>query len=195
MEATIASIFDWSSTASSNTTCDGLNTNTGMTPANVDNVFRSIMSIVRQTFASALQSFLAGTVPLPLANGGTNATDATTALANLGGLSSAFRDLQVINKSSAFAFADSERGCAINWFGGAAAATINPNSTTSITTGATYVIRNNGSGALTITRGSGVTLKSNGSTSSADAVLAIGGQATLIKWDTDTWTLTGSGLS
>ncbi len=71
------SIFDWSSTAASNTTCDGLNTNTGMPPANVDNVFRSMMALIRGTFASGLQNFLAGSAGLGVANGGTGATTLT----------------------------------------------------------------------------------------------------------------------
>jgi hypothetical protein len=189
------SIFDWSSTASSNTTCDSINVNTGMSPANVDNVFRSIMALVRGTFASALQTFLAGSAPLPLANGGTAGTDAATALSSLGALSSAYRDLPLTTKSAAFTFADSERGGRIRYTGAAAAATINPNATTAITDGACYVIRNKGTGALTITRGAGVTLYKNGSTTSADAVLAVGGVATLVRDGTDDWTITGSGIS
>ncbi|MES2782581.1 MAG: hypothetical protein V4657_07285 [Pseudomonadota bacterium] len=38
------------------------------------------------SFAPALDNFLAGTSPLPIANGGTNATSAVNALTNLGGL-------------------------------------------------------------------------------------------------------------
>jgi hypothetical protein len=38
------------------------------------------------TITDALDDFLAGDAPLPIENGGTNATDAATALANLGGL-------------------------------------------------------------------------------------------------------------
>jgi hypothetical protein len=166
-----------------------------MSPANVDNVFRSMAAIVRATFASALQNFLAGTAALPLANGGTAATDAATALSNLGGLASGFRDLQLLAKSAAFTFADADRGKAINYTGSAAAATINPQSSTTITVGATYVIRNGGTGALTITRGSGVELKANGSSTSANSVLAIYGVATLIYWGSDVWTISGSGLS
>lgn len=192
----MASIFDWSATAASNTTCDGLNTNTGMTPANVDNVFRSMMALIRNTFASALQNFLAGSAPLPVANGGTGATSAANALTSLGALDANYRNLYPINTPSAgFAFDNTHRACGISYTGSAAAATINPNSTTAIDTGATIVLRNVGSGALTITRGSGVTLKANGSTTSADSVLAVGGVATLVKWGTDDWTITGSGLS
>ena len=91
MEATIASLFDWSPTASSNSSCDGINCATGMPVGNTDNLFRSIMAIIRQTFSSTLQTFLAGTSPLAVASGGTGATtaaDARTAL-GLGALATA----------------------------------------------------------------------------------------------------------
>lgn len=187
--------FSWSATDSANVSVDGTNVNTGMSPANVDNAFRKIMAACRNSVASALQTFLAGTAPLPIANGGTAATSATAALTALGALGVTYRDLQVISKSAAFTFADSERACLINYSGSAAAATINPNATTSITTGATYVIYNSGTGALTVTRGSGVTLVKNGATSSTDAIIAQGGQATLITIATDYWTINGVGVS
>ena len=189
------SLFDWSATAASNTAVDGININTGMSPGNVDNALRSIMALVRSTFAAALTNFLAGSAALPIANGGTGAITAPLALTALGALEVAYRDLPLVTKAAAFTFADSERGGRVRYTGAAAAATINPNATTAITDGAAYVIRNTGSGVLTITRGAGVSLKKNGSTTSADASLAIGGVATLIRDGTDDWVITGSGIS
>lgn len=191
----MAGLFDLSTSAASNTSIGGETCAEGQAPSTLNNAIRALAAVVRQSFAAALESFLNGTAPLPLANGGTAATDAATALSNIGGLGSVYRDLVAVSKSAAFTFADSERGGKINYTGAAAAATINPNATTAITEGAVYVIRNSGSGALTITRGSGVTLKKNGSATSADATLAASGVATLIKWGTDDWTVTGSGIS
>ena len=191
----MASIFDWSSSASSNTSVDGINVNTGMSPSNVDNALRSIMGAARSSFAAALQNFLAGTAALPVANGGTGGTDSASALAGIGALASTYRDLPISARSAAFTFADTDRATAINYTGAAAAATINPNATTAITTGATIVVRNAGTGALTLTRGSGVTLKKSGSATWADAILAVGGVATVVKWGTDDWTVTGSSIS
>jgi hypothetical protein len=193
----MADIWDWSSTASSNTTIDSINTNTGMSPANVDNVFRSIAAIVRGSFTSGLKDFLKGVAGayLPIAYGGTGAGDAATALGNIGALSSAYRDLPFLTKSSAFTFSGNDRSGGYLYTGAAAAATLNPDSSSPMALGSVFVVRNNGSGALTITRGSGVSLKANGSTTSADAVLAIGGQATVIRWNTDDWTITGTGIS
>lgn len=86
------SIFDWAA-SDTNTAVDGVSIATGMTPANVDNALRKILYVVRSTFASGLQSFLAGTAGLGVANGGTgvqtitgivkgNGTAAMSAVAN-----------------------------------------------------------------------------------------------------------------
>jgi hypothetical protein len=82
-EVAIADIFDWSATAASNTTVDGINIAEGCPAGNLNNAARSIMALVRNTFASALESFLVGSAALPVANGGTASTtaaDARTAL-------------------------------------------------------------------------------------------------------------------
>jgi hypothetical protein len=166
-----------------------------MSPANVDNVFRSLMSLIRQTFASALQSFFAGTAALPIANGGTAATSASAALTSLGALDATYRDMPVIDKSASFNTANSERGSGYNYTGPAGTVTLQPNTTEAINRGAFWVVRNGGTGALTITRGSGVNLYANGSNSSADAVIAIGGEAVIKCWGTDFYTVSGSGIS
>lgn len=87
----MASIFDWSPTAGSNNTIDGINCASGMPVGNTDNLFRSLAAIIRQTFSSTLQNFLAGVSALPVSSGGTGATtaaDARTAL-GLGALATA----------------------------------------------------------------------------------------------------------
>lgn len=80
----MASLFDWSSTAGSNTTVDGINIAEGCPAANVNNGMRSIMALVRQSFASGLQTFLDGSSFLPVANGGTGGTTAAAARTALG---------------------------------------------------------------------------------------------------------------
>ena len=63
-------IFDWSATAANNTTIDGINTQTGMSPGNVDNVLRSIAAIVRNTFVAGWEGLFAGTTSgIPVSNG------------------------------------------------------------------------------------------------------------------------------
>lgn len=86
------SIFDFSPTASANTSIDGVNCNTGMPAGNTDNLFRSLCAVIRQSFSSTLQNFLAGSAPLSVASGGTGAPDAATARTKLGLGSAATRD-------------------------------------------------------------------------------------------------------
>jgi hypothetical protein len=195
VEAAISSIYDWSSTAGSNTLVGGINIAEGMSPALVNDAIRAAMAIIRSSFDPSLQNFLNNTVQLPIANGGTGAATAAAALAALGGLSSVYRGVPQITKSAAFSPADADGGSAYRYTGAAAAMTLAPNSGTAITPGAVFLVRNAGTGALTITRGSGVSLLKNGSTTSADAILAIGGVATLVNWGPDDWTVSGSGIS
>lgn len=70
----MSSIYDWSTTPASNITVDGVGINTGCAAGNIDNALRSIMALVRSTFHADLQTFLAGSAPLPVANGGTGLT-------------------------------------------------------------------------------------------------------------------------
>lgn len=71
--------------------------------AQIDNVFRSMMALIRQSFATALEGFLSGANPLGVANGGTgastltgflkgNGTGAVTAVATTGGTTKFLRD-------------------------------------------------------------------------------------------------------
>ena len=67
---------------------------------------------------------------------------------------------------------------------------------TSYDVGSVIVIRNAvGAGALTIARGAGVSLYTNGGTTSANASIAAGGVATLIHEATDTWIIIGVGVT
>lgn len=74
--------------------------------------------------------------------------------------------------------------------------TINPTSMTDYPVGTQFIIRNAiSSGAVTLTRGSGVTLYVNGSTSSANGTLSAGGTVSLIHEATDTWVVTGTNIA
>ncbi|MDE2429548.1 MAG: hypothetical protein KGM99_12515 [Burkholderiales bacterium] len=79
----MADLFDWSTTPGSNTTVDGVNIAENCAAGNLNNGIRAVMALVRNSFATALETFLNGTAPLPVANGGTASTtaaDARTAL-------------------------------------------------------------------------------------------------------------------
>lgn len=189
------SLFDWSTTAASNTTVDGVSIAEGMSPANVNNGMRAIMSLVRQTFATALQNFLAGSAALPIANGGTAAVTASAALTALGGLSSTYRAAVPTTKTAAFTFALADEGAGARYTGGAADATINPVASTAYTVGAVILVRNAGSGVLTLKRGAAVVLKIGGLTLDQDVAVAVGGMCSLYHEATNTWVASGAGLT
>lgn len=183
-------VGSYNTTPALNTSINGIDISEGCAPGGYNNALRQIMAdIATWTATNGV------TYPVTIANGGTGQTSASAALAALGGLALAYRDLPVTTQAAAFAFADANRGGGINYTGAAAAATINPNATTAITTGGFIVVRNNGTGVLTLTPGAGVSLKKNGATVSGTAALAIGGVATLVKWGTDDWTVSGTGIS
>ena len=77
-------VFDLSATAGSNSIIEGVNVAEGCPAGNLNDGVRGLAAAVRNTFTSALQTFLAGTVPLPIANGGTAGTSAVTARTALG---------------------------------------------------------------------------------------------------------------
>lgn len=184
------SVSDYNTNPALNTSINGTDIGEGAAAAGYNDALRQIMADIKTwTVAYAI------TAPVSIANGGTGQTTAVAGLAALGGLSAVYRDLIPISKSAAFTFADSERGSGMYYSGAAAAATINPEATTAITYGAAYVIYNGGTGVLTVTRGAGVSLYKNGANVNADAAIAVNGQATLIKWGANFWTINGSGVS
>ena len=82
------SLFDWSTTAGSNTTVDGINIAEGCPSANINNAIRSTLALIRASFSSGLQTFLDGSTALPVANGGTGVTTAAAARTALGAAAS-----------------------------------------------------------------------------------------------------------
>jgi hypothetical protein len=73
--------------------------------------------------------------------------------------------------------------------------TIPPNSSAALPIGSVIVLANTGSGAVTIARGAGVALRVSGSATDANKTLAQHGIASIIKLGTDSWYISGSGLS
>lgn len=73
--------------------------------------------------------------------------------------------------------------------------TIPPYSSVVYPTGTLIVLVNTGSGAVTITRGSGVALRVAGSSTDKNCTLAQHGVATLINVGTNTWYVSGGGVS
>jgi hypothetical protein len=183
------SVTDYNTNPALNSAINGVDIAENSAAAGFNDALRQMMADIKAwTVAYGV------TVPVPIASGGTAATTAAAALANLGGLGVQYRDLVRLDKTADFTFADSERGGGILWLGGVGTGTINPEATTPMTNGAVFVIRVVSS-ALTIARGAGVTLLVNGSTVSANATIAPGGTGTLIRWGNDYWGITGTNVS
>ena len=91
--------------------------------------------------------------------------------------------------------AASDAGKHIYFTGGSTATlTVNTNSTTAIDVGTVILVVNNNSGNLTIS-GAGVTFQLVNTTSTGNRTVATKGMASLIKVDTDTWWVTGPGVT
>ena len=73
--------------------------------------------------------------------------------------------------------------------------TIPPNSSVAYPSGTVIVVANIGSGAVTVARGSGVSLRIGGSATNGDKTLAQHGIASLLKLDTNSWYISGTGVS
>jgi hypothetical protein len=73
--------------------------------------------------------------------------------------------------------------------------TIPPNSSVAYPTGTVIVVSNIGSGAVTIARGSGVALRIGGSSTDSNKTLAQHGIASMLKLDTNSWYISGTGVS
>ncbi|MBO9580334.1 MAG: hypothetical protein J7498_05535 [Sphingobium sp.] len=78
---------------------------------------------------------------------------------------------------------------------GSAMITIPPNSSVAYPIGTVIVLINNGSASKTVARGSGVALLLAGSAADANKTLAQGAVATIIKVATNTWFISGAGVS
>jgi hypothetical protein len=144
---------------------------------------------VRDTMAVAL---VAGTaITLNVDDPGNTITINSTAL------DATYKGIVPTVRSGAFDFANNMNGRATVYDGSAANATLRLEADVALDDGWTHVVRvKPGHGPLTIHRvTSGVTLYVNGGTTSADATIVAGGEATIIRQDDNEFTITGVGVS
>lgn len=108
-----------------------------------------------------------------------------------------YRNLPTSRSTSAnITLADSDKGKKIVFTGGTARTfTINPHSSTAIDTDAIITIVNNGTAAITLSRGAGVACKLMGTGADANRTIAAGGVCTLMQVTNDTWFAGGPGVS
>jgi hypothetical protein len=110
--------------------------------------------------------------------------------------SAGFRGAPVETQDVAYSFTLPDAGQTIRHTSGSAHAwTIEPDATTNFPIGTTIVVRNIGTGAVTITRGSGVVLRIGGTSTDSNKTLAQWGLATLLKEAADTWVISGAGVT
>jgi hypothetical protein len=110
--------------------------------------------------------------------------------------SAGFRGIPVTTQDTNYTFILSDSGKMTRHTSGTGHSyTIPPNSSVNYPVGTVLLARNVGTGVITLTRGSGVTLRLAGSSSSGDKSLAQWGLATLIQEATDTWVVSGPGVS
>jgi phage-related tail fiber protein len=107
------------------------------------------------------------------------------------------RDLALNTQNANYTLALSDRGkCIIKTDGGTYTWTIPTNATVALPVGAMITVRcANSSGSVTIARASGVALRKAGSGTDANVTLAAWGMATLLKEGTDSWVISGTGVS
>jgi hypothetical protein len=107
-------------------------------------------------------------------------------------LAPSYRGLAVVPKAGAFALDDTHSGKSILYTGGAAAATLANEATTALSDGWGTLIRNKGSGTLTLNLGGAVSMMVNGAiVAAASVAIAVGGVCSLNRWGADDFTAVG----
>jgi hypothetical protein len=104
-----------------------------------------------------------------------------------------YAGLAVIAKGGAFNFEDIHNGRSILYTGGAAAATLRNQAAHALPDGWGNVLRNKGTGTLTIGLGAGVSVMVNGAIVAATTIsIAVGGVASINRWGADDFTINGN---
>lgn len=146
--------------------------------------------------------------PLGVASGGTGSTVSTgtgstvlaaapalTGTATIDGVLLGYRSIPQNPQGGGYTLNSSDSGKHIYYTGGAATLVVPPNVSVSFAVGTAVTVVNNGSGLLTLSPGSGVTFIKAGTVGAYTGTLAITGLITFMKVATDTWFVSGVGLS
>lgn len=185
------SYLDYNANPDLNVTINGIDIAEFSSAAGYNNALRQIMADIKGfTVAYTPPSY-----PVSIANGGTGQTTAAAGRDALLALDVAYRQLPQSAKNAGFTFDLTQGAGHVYYTGAAATATVPPNSSVAFPIGAAITVVNNGSGAVAIARGVGVTMKWAATGADADRSLAVGGMATLLKVATDTWFVSGAALT
>jgi len=102
------------------------------------------------------------------------------------------RDVIANAQAAGYTLALTDRGKSIDTSAGV---TVPPNSTVAFGIGSTITVTNTSGASITVTQGSGVTLRLAGGTTTGNRTLAQYGVCTMRKIATDTWIISGAGLT
>jgi hypothetical protein len=188
-----SSVADFDSVAADNTDIGGINIAEGCPAAGMNNAFRELMAQIATWRSGAIAALL------PKA-GGTMIGDilemgaASTVKAPDGGLQPVgYRNIPSNPQSSSYVLVLADVGKCVDISGGGV--TVPPNASAAFIVGDTIAIYNNSASNLTITQGSGVTLRLAGTATTGSRTLAQRGWASVRKLATNEWVASGSGLS
>lgn len=136
-------------------------------------------------------------IRIDAATGKTTVTGGLESASSVADSAGNLRDLAINTQNANYTFVLADRGkCVLKNNSTAYTWTIPPNSSVAYPIGTMITLRNaNASGAVTIARGTGVVLRKAGSGTDADATLGAWGMATLLKEGTDSWAISGTGVS
>jgi len=120
----------------------------------------------------------------------------SSAPATLSQYSAGFRGIPLTTQDNTYTLVIGDSGKMVRHTSGSAHTwTIPPNSSVAYPIGTAVVVRNIGSGAVTLAQGSGVTLRIAGASTTGNKTLAQWGMATLVQEATDVWVANGTGIS
>ena len=103
-----------------------------------------------------------------------------------------YRNIPLTAKTASYQIALTDVGQGVSTTAGV---TVPPNSTTAFAVGDTITVYNNSAGSITITQGSGVTIRLVGTATTGNRTIAQRGICTLLKVGTDEWIASGGGVS
>ena len=181
------SVPEWDTSPSGNSDIGGTNIAVGCPPSDVGIFMRTSMAQIATWIASAtgpLMRTAANAIAnaVKIGDGQTSPTDRYIG----------YRSLPFTASTTGRTLVLTDVGMCIPTTG---AITVPPNSSVAFAIGDTVSVYNNSAGNITLTQGSGVTIRLVGTSTTGNRTLAQRGIATLLKVATDEWVATGGGVS